>query len=137
MKRQIRQGVFETNSSSTHSLTMCSKEDFDAWRRGELLFDYYGRENFVKVDELSDKNKKVAAKEYEMNKDDFQKDWEDLSEDAKNKYYAEYAKENDLISQSGETYEEYMNDYELATFEETYTTPNGDAVVAFGKYGYN
>ena len=28
MKRQIRRGVFETNSSSTHSLTMCSEEEF-------------------------------------------------------------------------------------------------------------
>ena len=31
MKRQIRRGVFETNSSSTHSLTMCSEEEFEAW----------------------------------------------------------------------------------------------------------
>ncbi|WP_313584682.1 hypothetical protein [Lacrimispora sp.] len=29
MKRQIRRGVFETNSSSTHSLTMCSEEEFE------------------------------------------------------------------------------------------------------------
>ena len=29
MKRQIRRGVYETNSSSTHSLTMCSEEDFE------------------------------------------------------------------------------------------------------------
>lgn len=29
MKRQIRRGVYETNSSSTHSLTMCSKEEFE------------------------------------------------------------------------------------------------------------
>jgi hypothetical protein len=28
---QVRQGVFETNSSSTHTLTICSKNDFDKW----------------------------------------------------------------------------------------------------------
>ena len=28
--RQIRQGVFETNSSSCHSITMCSEEEFKA-----------------------------------------------------------------------------------------------------------
>lgn len=39
MKRQIRQGVFETNSSSVHSLTMCSKEEYERWEIGELLFD--------------------------------------------------------------------------------------------------
>lgn len=39
MKRQIRRGVFETNSSSTHSLTMCSEEEFEKWKNGEILFD--------------------------------------------------------------------------------------------------
>lgn len=28
---QVRQGVFETNSSSTHTLTICSKDDYDSW----------------------------------------------------------------------------------------------------------
>ena len=42
MKRQIRRGVYETNSSSTHSLTMCSKEEFEQWKNGELLFDKWG-----------------------------------------------------------------------------------------------
>ena len=49
MKRQIRCGVFETNSSSTHSLTMCSEEEFEAWKRGEVLFQAYGKENFISV----------------------------------------------------------------------------------------
>lgn len=36
MKIQIRQGVFETNSSSTHSLAVISKEHSDALDRGEV-----------------------------------------------------------------------------------------------------
>ena len=43
MKRQIRRGVYETNSSSTHSLTMCSEEEFEQWENGELLFDEWGQ----------------------------------------------------------------------------------------------
>lgn len=39
--RQIRKNVFETNSSSTHSLTMCTKEEYDNWENGKLLFDSY------------------------------------------------------------------------------------------------
>ena len=39
MKRQIRQNVFETNSSSVHSLTICSEEDFKKWENGELVYD--------------------------------------------------------------------------------------------------
>lgn len=44
MKRVIRRGVFETNSSSVHSLTMCSDEEWKAWERGKLVFDYIGDE---------------------------------------------------------------------------------------------
>ncbi len=37
--RVIRRGVFETNSSSTHSLCIASKEDFKKWQNGELVYD--------------------------------------------------------------------------------------------------
>ena len=36
--RQIRRNVFETNSSSTHSITMCMKSEFDKWVDGELAW---------------------------------------------------------------------------------------------------
>ena len=57
MKRQIRRGVFETNSSSTHSLTMCLKSDYEddylesyydefTTKSGETVvaFGYYGHD---------------------------------------------------------------------------------------------
>jgi hypothetical protein len=136
MKRQIRCGVFETNSSSTHSLTMCSEEEFEAWKRGEVLFQAYGKENFISVTKLSEHDKKMAQEDYEENKDDFQKDWNDLSEDAKQKYYTKYAKENDIIDEDAKTYDQYMNDGDLETFVQRYTSKNGDKIVAFGEYGY-
>ena len=34
----VRQGVFETNSSSTHSLSICSTEDFKKWMNNELFY---------------------------------------------------------------------------------------------------
>lgn len=37
MKLQIRQGVFETNSSSTHALTICTQEEWDKLQSGEYL----------------------------------------------------------------------------------------------------
>ena len=36
--KQIRTGLFETNSSSTHVLTMCSDEEYKAWLDGKLLY---------------------------------------------------------------------------------------------------
>lgn len=85
MKRQIRRGIFESNSSSTHSLTMCSEEEFEQWKNGELLFDEWGSESFVKANSLSDDDKKYAAQDYENHKDEFSKDWSELSESAKEK----------------------------------------------------
>lgn len=37
---QIRRGVFETNSSSTHSLTVCSKKDYDRFLDGKMVLDW-------------------------------------------------------------------------------------------------
>ncbi len=62
MKRQVRRGVFETNSSSTHSLIMCSEEEFEAWKRGEVLFQEYGKENFISTTKLSEHDKKWHKK---------------------------------------------------------------------------
>ena len=36
--KQIRTGLFETNSSSTHTLTMCSDEEYKDWLDGKLLY---------------------------------------------------------------------------------------------------
>lgn len=136
MKKQIRRCVFETNSSSTHSLTMCSEEEFEAWKRGELLFDEWTGK-FVSPADLSDHDKKMAEKDYEANKDEFKKDWKDLSDNAKQKYYKKYAKDNYIIDEDSKTYEQYINDSYLERFVQRYTSKNGDKIVAFGEYGYD
>lgn len=50
MKISIRRNVFETNSSSTHSITMCSEEEYNKWKNGELLLDYWS-DSFVEATE--------------------------------------------------------------------------------------
>ena len=35
---QVRKNVFETNSSSTHSLVMAVKSEFDKWTAGEYYY---------------------------------------------------------------------------------------------------
>lgn len=137
MKRQVRRGVFETNSSSTHSLTMCSEEQFESWKNGEVLFDEWGREKFVSASGLSDEIKREAASYYESHKDDFQKDWNELSETAKQKHYTKYAKEIGEIDSDAKSYDEYMHNNYLETFVDRYTSKSGDKIVAFGKYGYD
>lgn len=36
MKVQVRQGVFETNSSSEHSISIVNSKDFRAWKEGNV-----------------------------------------------------------------------------------------------------
>ena len=41
MKTQIRRGVFETNSSSIHTLAITTNTDWDKFEKGELLLKDY------------------------------------------------------------------------------------------------
>jgi hypothetical protein len=61
MKRQIRRGVFETNSSSVHSLTITSKEEFERFKSGELRMNW--RDKFV--DSTSEDFEDEDTKDYE------------------------------------------------------------------------
>lgn len=59
--KQIRKNVFETNSSSTHSLTMCSEADYDRWVKGELMFDYWNEELVEVTDEIKEYREESKA----------------------------------------------------------------------------
>lgn len=101
MKRQIRRGVFETNSSSVHSLTMCMDSDFNKWVDGELVWSRWEDELVPITDEIK----------------------KSMEEDERE--YLTYEQFNDY---------DYI-DYE--TFEDSYTTPNGETVKSFGYYGHD
>ena len=115
----IRIGVFETNSSSTHSLTMCSKEEYDKWKKGEMLYNRWS-EDFMTFDQVLDY---CEIKEFDKDKYNTDKDYADDI--------------NDTIYDEGfRDYDQFWNDYELETYCQTYTTKGGEEIVAFGKYGY-
>lgn len=52
MKEAIRRGMFETNSSSVHSLTMCSDDEYSKWKNGEAYFDRYARQIVESTEEI-------------------------------------------------------------------------------------
>lgn len=118
-KISIRNGVFETNSSSTHSITMCSEKDFDKWVKGEFFFYDYG-DKFVKTCEIF----KILAEECDYSEDDLRK----MDEDS----FGELRQDHGFY-----TYDEYINDEYLETFEKSYTSESGEKIIAFGKYGYD
>ena len=140
MKKQIRRNVFETNSSSTHSITICSKSEFEAWKNGELLYNRWRKEKFINpCQDLPDSEKEKAKGNYNIMKDIFWKDWEELNEEAKNKWYLKYLQKNNYEYEDCQSYDEWQdcNDSDLETYECEYTTDGGEEIVVFGKYGYD
>lgn len=137
MKEQIRRGTFETNSSSTHSISICTEDKFTKWKNGELLYDE-DTEEFVPTYSLSDEDKLYAKENYEIKKDEYSKDWDDLSDDAKEKYYRKYAKEN-CVDTVGLTYEDWLDEKNcyFETYTYRYKTEHNDKIVAFGYYGHD
>ena len=118
--KTVRRGTFETNSSSTHSITMCMESDYEKWKNGEMYWHRWNDELVSKetVEEEFLKENTGVSKEDPDFKDKFE---EYLNNDDKTYY----------------TYEEF-NDYdyiEYETYVDKYNTPNGDTVVAFGYYG--
>ena len=137
MKRQIRHGVFETNSSSTHSLTMCSESTYNKWMRGEVMYDSYNG-GFINIStEITESDKAEAQKYYERKKTKYWKEWNQLSDDELNEWYDKYMYECKKIdTYKYKTYDAFFDGY-LEEFESRYTTESGEVVVAFGRYGYD
>lgn len=92
MKKTIRIGVWETNSSSVHSICICTEDEYNKWKNGELLYDFAN-------DILTTKK---------VNK------WDE----------------------DNYSYEDFWEKCEyFEGFEEHYTTPHGEKIIAFGYYG--
>lgn len=76
MKIQYRISTFETNSSSTHSLTMCNLVDYSNWKCGDILYHIPTRE-FVTLEEAYEINNRILNN-YNENKTKKVKSFDDL-----------------------------------------------------------
>lgn len=146
---QVRQGVFETNSSSTHTLTICSKDDYDKWKRGEVfwldnswhkldtdkdfvtpeeleeLVEKYNEEQQKRIDE-GDKFAKVLDIDKVLNERPDYDNWSDSYWDTERSALEAYT-----------TDDFYVSNDSLETYSKTFTSPSGDEMVAFGAFGYD
>ena len=123
MKIQIRQGVFETNSSSVHSITICTQNEFDDWRNGKV----YRNNGWWSSSTSPLRNKAFLT-------------YDEAMELLKTSSWYKPMDENDDI-------DEYLKEYEIYSYEnwgdyyETdvthYTTPNGEKIVAVCYYGHD
>lgn len=124
--RTIRRCTFETNSSSTHSMTMCSDEEFNKLVSGELYIETWSGEIRSKEDyEKEQAELRERFEEYNPKPTGNIQDWEEELED--------YLRCESEIT----TFEDYVEDEYLEYYQKPYTTPNGEKIWAFGKYGYN
>lgn len=122
--RSIRRNVFETNSSSTHTMTICMKSDYEKFKKGELVlsddawgFDVELDKQFYTKEEAIE----LYKNHYEYKKEDI--NWEDEDE------VLEALRDAGLKDIDDE------NDY-LESYYDEFTTPNGEEIVVFGEYGY-
>jgi hypothetical protein len=63
MKIKVRKSVFETNSSSVHSITMCSKSIYDEWIRGDRVYDRDNHE-LILIDNIDIEYERYGYKQY-------------------------------------------------------------------------
>lgn len=124
MKTIVRKGVFETNSSSTHTMIMCTGEEFQKFEDGEMLVSMWDRELFS-YDDIVDF---INSDDYY--KDPFTKSGIDIKD---KKAVLKWAAKNiDDLQDADDFYDTY-----LETFSQSFTTESGEKVVAFGRYGYD
>lgn len=139
--RQVRRMTFETNSSSTHSLTMCSQETFDKWCNGEILYCDW-KEDFIEAKKLTDADYKQAGEQYESSKGKYYKSWDELSDEERKEYTTQFVRSIRMMNSSYDDYltrSEWLDRHSCSTetFTQHYTSESGDNIVAFGYYGYD
>lgn len=119
MKQTIRRGVFETNSSSVHSVTLCKADDYIGWTTGELLYSIED-DKFVPAAEVDPS--KIITPSMEI--------------DEENGMYGYW----DYTYESGWyiSFDAYRNHYREDTYFELFEDAkniDGVDVIAFGYYG--
>ena len=75
---------------------------------------------------------------YENNKSAFWKSWEQLSDEEIEAWYTKYMTDmNKVDMYRYQTRSQFLYNSDLESFTQRYTSPSGDKLVVFGKYGYN
>lgn len=133
----VRRNVFETNSSSTHSLVICSDKTYNDWMDGKVVYDSYDEE-FVEAKQPPEIDFPKAEAMYTENKSDYMKDWKDLTPQMQLAYVREKVTENSDPYQY-KTYGDYRDlmDKMATSFERTWETEHGDVVHILGYMGYD
>lgn len=113
-----RKGVFETNSSSSHSITVITFEEYEEWKNNpdEYLMSVYDDKLILREEAV-----KIVT---EIHKDFSDYNSDDIDSYLRDKEYLSF----------GEFFDEYYDeDIEIVQ----HTTKSGDKIVIISRYGYS
>ena len=119
----VRNNTFETNSSSTHSMVICTEDEWNKWVNGEL-FACRWKSGFKTKEEVVEEYKKEYSSFFDKEGNFITNDRFDSLEEFMEYYSTEWY---DLDRWVGD----------LESDETTYTTPSGDVVKIICRYGYD
>lgn len=161
---QIRKNTFETNSSSTHTLIICDKSDYDLlenkdaiiWDQSRVISEKDNIKDFMSSHDLE--YWKEYCEEYDLNPDDikvfleeakkygesYRGEAEDLESELESDDYEEDSEEAKEMQRKVDfpfdgyevsTLDGFFESEYLEEFTQRFTTKNGDEIVAFGLFG--
>lgn len=132
----VRKNVFETNSSSTHSITMCSENEYDKWKSGELFYKRWDEKFYTKeqIIEKAKARKKECMEKQEKGESIYRYEEKYLQAETDEELYKVEYDEDEY-----QNFEDFWNyvECEYETFEDSYTTESGEKIIVFGYHGYN
>ena len=112
---QIRNQIFETNSSSVHTITLCHEKKFKDWENGNLIYDIRKGE-LITLEEAEERKKQDYSFPYH-----------------------EYEENDHRFFTYAQFFDSYDYDDYLGYMEKYHTHENIDGVdiIAFGYYGHD
>lgn len=99
MKQQVRIGVFETNSSSTHTLVLCNKEMWKKFKTQKNNYFSIYQNSVITKEDIENSN------DYQTFVNDNYPDFNDLDKDEKADVFDEYLLDEGLYNKDDLYYE--------------------------------
>ena len=128
--KQVRSNTFETNSSSTHSICMCTKDQYDSWAsdwdslKADSILYSNCKEKLVTVEEaIKDVNSYREIVKLSDVIDANSPEHDDAIESLRDEGYM--------------TCDDFDNNNDNEFYYDEFVIPGGETVVAFGDYGWD
>ena len=148
MKVSIRQSVFETNSSSVHSCSICTEDTYKKFCNGEVwIKQSYGDEDeYIDVNEAIERNIEYFKKELNgISEEDWNK-FESVYKETKNTWDAfdaigldwDHLKWNEFdYDYYFTSNDDYWNIHEYEDWKHSFKDSNGTPMIAWGYVGHD